>query len=465
MKKKIIYFMSLFTEPSIRLKKSFSTLNGNNWTIHTYYAELCIQLGHFVYLNNKELNVRELVREKFRNLDNIGDEICDILLQIFYLLDEHDMQINETLECTVILNNQEFDNISDILTVHITQLGDAILRYDTSKPDMGRNKEEEKEMILHHFYNIVYLLFTFAERNEIDLFAEYDAMIKDANHYINNLYHYADSKHGVIKQKTNEIIKRISLLNLNKLGIDICSDCMVDDINLYINRLESILQYISIAPVLSVKSIGDELEFVQEYIKGERLDNFLKCQVNYESNQDRIVNLLTNIIEEILHLYKEDKNIRIDCNICNFIVDKTDSDGKYSILLVDLYPPIFVNKFIKKDENNYPLLFSLYTDLRYQLISLIYYYIKALVSDKDISKSEAASICQLVNKTIGMIQHELTSYGIVDLTDCNRNIFIDQLNFIMDELEEVAAGKKQRIAINHWSIRERLGIKDGITRI
>ena len=104
-------------------------------------------------------------------------------------------------------------------------------------------------------------------------------------------------------------------------------------------------------------------------------------------------------------MYIRNPSIRIDSNICNFIVNE-----KKDLILIDVIPVIYLNVG-KEDiiENKY--LYRLKVDVLFQLFALTYYFLKNILQaineeDIEIAKKIVKDIMDKLGRVMGKINSQ-----------------------------------------------------------
>ena len=77
----IIKFLDIHYKNALKLVSDFDITKSKSWDPQIYLNELYVQLGH-VY---NVLYANENVNETKRKIDNLGDELSDVLLQLINL--------------------------------------------------------------------------------------------------------------------------------------------------------------------------------------------------------------------------------------------------------------------------------------------------------------------------------------------------------------------------------------------
>ena len=79
--KDIIKFLDTHYKSALKLVSDFDITKNKEWNPRDYLNELYVQLGH-VY---NVLFANEDINESKRKIDNLGDELSDVLLQLINL--------------------------------------------------------------------------------------------------------------------------------------------------------------------------------------------------------------------------------------------------------------------------------------------------------------------------------------------------------------------------------------------
>lgn len=118
------------------------------------------------------------------------------------------------------------------------------------------------------------------------------------------------------------------------------------------------------------------------FSKGIIEHGLVKKKISFHSDDEYVMYVeifMCNLLENQLRSYYLDNRIRIDFNLNNFVV-------KDNILyLVDVMPPIFIDRVVEEKSKRYnrkiAQLIELYTNINYQIISIIGYWFLDCVSD------------------------------------------------------------------------------------
>lgn len=178
-------FIEKYYQKAIDLKRQFRITESKKWDSMTVLNELNVQLGHLSYLlsKNKEYG------EKNRNINNIGDEISDVILQLFALCDKSKVDLKSYFQTTKD-KNINFENPQESILALSTILGQINeivmeikgyrhykIRYDFCY---------QKDFLLHNIAKMIEIIFYLGNTYNLDLNIEFENMLKDASNFLDN---------------------------------------------------------------------------------------------------------------------------------------------------------------------------------------------------------------------------------------------------------------------------------------
>lgn len=448
----IILFIEQYNDECNELREGFYKLEQKKWTSIVYWSELSIQLQHFVLATSDSKN-KNAIKESFRNICDIEDEICDVVYQIINILKIYNLKIESNMTCNLEYSSES--ELKEFCVVLCGQIGDAILRIDFYKHNNGRSFFSEKELILKNCFYIMYLIFQYSHCKKINMRKAFNEMITNAKNYILSFNKLNDGCHSLIEKK-EIVVKNIKLNREIDFDFKINKDSMVDDIWLYIEQLK--FEKIKVIRPFNVSKKNENIIIEQLYIKGLRLDDFIKIYINDIEGISVIQNIFLDIVTDILLLYKNNENIRVDINLCNFIISNL-TNNNYLINLVDVYPPIFTNKITLLDSNKLNYVYDLTTNIQISIIAFLYYYIRnILVGIQETTSIDCImEIYNTIQKLIDFINVNLKSIkGSYNTNQkYSMNYFISKISRMLEYFDLNTEGKKELIdEIKKWSIRK-----------
>ncbi len=453
-KEEILSFIDCYSLKTRELKRRFYELEDRKWSIETYWMELCIQMGHFVYVTLTEDN-KIILKEPNRNLDNVADEICDILYQIINVIKELGLKFTEELQCSIYCSSEA--EMKELIIVMIGQMGDAILRKDGFKQKHNCLEQIENKLIIQNCFNIITLLFAYIDNHQIHIEDAFEEMIKSASEYVVKMDKMKDGYFSKIEKK--EIVeKRIYFEKENIAQTLLQNQDIAFGVWEYVDRLK--FNNIRIVKPMDVSVIGHELVIIQPYVPGRRLDQFISSFIRIIPMIDIIKSMYCEILNEIVLLYECDKNVRVDTNLGNFIIDY--KENSYDLYYVDLYPPILIDHLANNVDNS--IIIHLFIDMKVSILSLLYNYCRKILdnivdAEKDIKSQAKLTIHDIINYTY----KQLKRINYIDKIELQSSYkyFEEKIKVIHNFLDLTREEQSEKIKeIRSWSLRRELEIND-----
>lgn len=174
-------FINDYFDKAIELKKMFQITENKKWNQFTVLAELNVQFGHLTYLLSDYKEYGELNR----NIHDLGDELSDVLLQIFSLcwkcnIDlknfNYDYSIPKFNTCSeaILVFNTVYGQVSEII-MEIEEYRHYKIRYGYSK---------QNDYLLTNIAKLIEIVFYIGKEFNIDFSYEFDKMFKDASGFL-----------------------------------------------------------------------------------------------------------------------------------------------------------------------------------------------------------------------------------------------------------------------------------------
>ena len=168
-----IRFINECYNEAIELKEKFKITESKEWDKITVLLELGVQIGHVfdIKCNNDDL------KEPMRNINKLGDEISDILLQTIYLGYLEEVHFKEEIDF-------EYSDINGIIVLY-GQLAETIMEetnYRFKKERFGFITR--LDFIKDRILKIYVLMINYAKENNIDVIKEFKKMKKDAEGFL-----------------------------------------------------------------------------------------------------------------------------------------------------------------------------------------------------------------------------------------------------------------------------------------
>lgn len=169
-------FLNTHYKNALKLVENFNITKKYEWTAKDYLNELYIQVGHVYTVLYKNKNVQE----KNRLIENLGDELADVLLQVINLAHYLNIDFYEITS----LKNYESHDISDIsiLLGQLTEIMMEMLETRFKKIREGFNNSYE--FMKDRLFKIFLSTYQIAIDHELDMSSEFELMLKDANAFL-----------------------------------------------------------------------------------------------------------------------------------------------------------------------------------------------------------------------------------------------------------------------------------------
>lgn len=161
---------------ALYLNELFKQLDNKEWQSLTVLLELNIQIGHIYNVLNHD---DEIIEEK-RYINNMGDELSDVLLQLCTLSELENINLNNITEYI----DYQYDRL-DGLSIIFGQLTEGLLEkygYRFTKERYGFSSIEEfiKDRIIKMFL----IILNIANYYKLNMIEEFDKMFEDASAFI-----------------------------------------------------------------------------------------------------------------------------------------------------------------------------------------------------------------------------------------------------------------------------------------
>lgn len=174
-------FINDYYDKAIELKKMFQITENKKWDQFTVLAELNVQFGHLAYL----LSEYKDYGEANRNIHDLGDELSDVLLQIFALCWKCNIDLKEfNYEYSI----PNFNNCNDaILSFNVVygQVSEIIMEIEEFRHYKIRyGYSKQTDYLLTNIAKLIEIVFYIGKEYNIDFGFEFDKMFKDASGFL-----------------------------------------------------------------------------------------------------------------------------------------------------------------------------------------------------------------------------------------------------------------------------------------
>lgn len=170
------FFLTNEYQKALQLKDEFNKLKNKDWNSLIVLLELNVQIGHVFNIFNHAKDITELNRP----INNLGDELSDVLLQLSYLL---------YLEKIDLTNLEQYSNYQyhelDGLTIILGQLTEALLeKYGYRFTKDRTNFDDINTFIKDRLIKLFIIVLNIADSYNLDINKEFEVMFEDANNFI-----------------------------------------------------------------------------------------------------------------------------------------------------------------------------------------------------------------------------------------------------------------------------------------
>ena len=174
--KDIIKFLDTYYDAALKLVSDFDITKSKEWNPRDYLNELYVQLGH-VY---NVLFANENVNENKRKIDNLGDELSDVLLQLINLARVLNIDMYGIKE----YKNYKYDDLNG-LTILLGQLTEAVMeiyecRFKKNRADFNTSYDFVKDRL----YKLFIITYQISKKYKLNMIKEFNDMLKDANGFL-----------------------------------------------------------------------------------------------------------------------------------------------------------------------------------------------------------------------------------------------------------------------------------------
>ncbi len=170
-----IKFIDECYNEAIELKEGFKKTENKKWNIMTVLLELGVQIGHIfdIKCNNSD------VKEPMRNINNLGDEISDVLLQTMYLGYLEDVDFKKNIDF-------KYSEIDGIVALY-GQLVETVMEEESYRFKKERvGFESRLDFINDRILRIYLLTINYAIECNIDVITEFKKMKDNAEEFLKN---------------------------------------------------------------------------------------------------------------------------------------------------------------------------------------------------------------------------------------------------------------------------------------
>lgn len=163
-------------QKAISLKEKFKVLEKNDWNSLTVLLELNVQIGHLINVINDDIEIKE----DGRMIDNIGDEISDVLLQLSYLSHIEKIKFDNLEEN----KDYKYDKIQGlcVLSGQLTEILMEKYEYRFDKPRVGFDSPDA--FIKDRITKMILICLNVGTKYNLDMIKEFNDMCECALNFI-----------------------------------------------------------------------------------------------------------------------------------------------------------------------------------------------------------------------------------------------------------------------------------------
>lgn len=172
----IIKFLDIHYKNALKLVSDFDITKSKSWNPQIYLNELYVQLGH-VY---NVLYANEKVNEEKRKIDNLGDELSDVLLQLINLAKIMNIDMYEIKK----YKDYDYHDINGI-SILLGQLTEVIMENNECRFKKDRvGFDSSYDFVKDRLFKLFIITFNISKDYKLDITKEFSDMVKDANGFL-----------------------------------------------------------------------------------------------------------------------------------------------------------------------------------------------------------------------------------------------------------------------------------------
>ena len=162
-------------DKAINLKKGFKKTENKPWNAIIVLCELYVQIGHITCIeegNDKTLEIN-------RKINDLGDEISDVFLQLFVLTWKLNINIKECF-----IYNYCGDTVGDLSTI-VGQITEIIMEENGFRHKKNREGFATLRDFLNYKINCAFsIMYDFAKKKGINIDMVFNKMVEDASKFL-----------------------------------------------------------------------------------------------------------------------------------------------------------------------------------------------------------------------------------------------------------------------------------------
>ena len=172
----IMKFLKVHYKNALKLVSDFDITKNHKWDSKDYLNELYVQIGHVFNV----LYADEKVNETKRNINNLGDELSDVLLQLINLSKNLQINMFEIEE----LKDFNYSDLNGVMIL-LGQLTETLMENNECRFKKDRvGFYTSYDFIKDRLFKLFIVVFEISKKYKLDMIKEFDAMLKDANKFL-----------------------------------------------------------------------------------------------------------------------------------------------------------------------------------------------------------------------------------------------------------------------------------------
>lgn len=204
----ILEFINKHYDNALKLCKDFEKTKQKKWEASNYVNELYVQIGH-VY---NVLNKNKIANEVDRDINNLGDEISDVLLQLINLSHSLHIDLKEIKD----IKYFKHSNLNS-LVILLGQLTENLMEYNSLRFRKERiGFDSSYEFVSDRIFKMFIITMNFAKKHNLNMIEEFEEMLKDATKFLNN-FDSSKYKYTEFLDIYNQSEEKIGYAEINKV--------------------------------------------------------------------------------------------------------------------------------------------------------------------------------------------------------------------------------------------------------
>lgn len=174
--KDIIKFLDTHYENALKLVSDFDITKSKKWEASDYVQELLVQVGHVYTVLDQD----DDVKESKRKIDNLGDELADVLLQLINLARIMNIDMYEITN----LKDYKSSNVNG-LSILMGQLAEVIMENNSARFKKNRDGfNTSYDFIKDRIFKLFIITYNIGKEHKLNLIKEFALMCDDANGFL-----------------------------------------------------------------------------------------------------------------------------------------------------------------------------------------------------------------------------------------------------------------------------------------